>query len=40
MKCLLADKVRSDMESLQERSFGEVDVNAAFGDFDNVWSMR
>ena len=31
-------KVRSDMESLQERSFGEVDVNAAFGDFDNVWN--
>ncbi len=29
--------VRSDAESLREQHFSELDINAAFADFDNVW---
>ncbi|WP_413431519.1 recombinase family protein [Crateriforma spongiae] len=29
--------VRADAEALQDREFKEHDINAAFGDFDNVW---
>lgn len=30
--------VRGDVEALRDRRFSEHDINAAFGDFDNVWN--
>lgn len=30
--------VRSEVEGLRDQQFNEHDINAAFGDFDNVWN--